>query len=75
MPTAPKRKIAGYIDVEPRWEALCVMAQRKILPPEELMPACKLADTLRQAQKAGKKGLIVTFPEGKTGAISFKELK
>jgi len=70
MPRIPM----GTIDIEPTWETLCNMAKRGVLPAEQLMPACKIADTIRQAQKAGLSGVIVKFP-GKTGAAVFTELK
>ncbi len=52
------------IDLEPTWEALCNAAQQGHLPAKELMPACKIADIVRQAQKAGKKQVIFTFEKG-----------
>ena len=67
-------KYAGTIDIEPTWETLCKMAQQGVLPPEQLMPACQIADTIRQAQKRGAKKIIVGFPK-KTGPATFTEVK
>jgi len=55
------------IDIEPTWETLCNLAHGGALDAKELMPACKVADMVRQAQKKGKKGITFTFTkEGKT---------
>jgi len=69
MVNAPKMKYAGMIDLEPTWVTVCNMATRfpKVTP--ELMPACRLADVVRQAQKHGKKGVMFTFPDRKTMKI------
>src|SRR5262245_42275042 len=48
------KKASGTIDLEPTWESLCRIADRGALKAGELMPACRIADTVRQAQKAGK---------------------
>ena len=52
------------INIEPTWEQLCKMAEIDRLPPQELMPACKIADIVRQAQKKGKKSVTFTFVNG-----------
>jgi hypothetical protein len=49
------------LDIEPTWEALCNLAQGGALPPEELMPACKIADIVRQAQKKGATAVEFRF--------------
>lgn len=49
-----KPEPAGTIDLEPTWAGLCRIASRGAINAEELMPACKIADLVRQAQKAGK---------------------
>jgi hypothetical protein len=54
------------IDMEPTWETLCNLSAADVLPAKELMPACKLADKIRQAQKSGAKS--ITFVFGKDGA-------
>ena len=53
------------IDIEPKWEDLCRMAQSGHLPAKELMPACQLADIVRQAQKEGKQSVSFIFQNGK----------
>lgn len=45
------------IDIEPKWVDLCHLVSSSALPAEELIPACQLADTVRQAQKAGRKSI------------------
>jgi len=58
------------IDVEPTWVELCNMvkntsnqsAVRKLV--DELKPAAKVADIVRQAQKSGAKSVTFTFDEG-----------
>lgn len=52
-----KKKIVTTIDIEPTWEYLC----RMVINPEDLMPACKIADMVRQAQKRGSKSITFTF--------------
>lgn len=52
------------IDLEPTWEQLCGAAQSGALRPIELLPACKIADIVRQAQKAGKEKVVFTFENG-----------
>jgi len=59
-------KSMGTIDIEPTWESLCRLAASGGILPEELMPACKIADVVRQAQKAGKKRVEFTFPSKTT---------
>ena len=46
------------IDIEPTWSELCQMGERgRIKNWSILMPACALADQIRQAQKAGKRSI------------------
>lgn len=73
-PPRPKEEIVGYIDLEPKWADLCRIAQRipKITP--ELMPACEVADVVRQAQKKGKSGVLFKFAN-KTAPPTITELK
>lgn len=49
------------IDIEPTWESICNMVSRGFAKADVLMPACKIADVIRQAQKKGVKRLIITF--------------
>lgn len=51
------------IDLEPTWENLCNAAQTGHLPAKELMPACIIADKIRQAQKSGAKSVTFTFED------------
>lgn len=53
-----------FIDLEPKWTALCKMAHRGVLPAKELMPACEIADIVRQAQKEGKESITFKFVNG-----------
>jgi hypothetical protein len=64
-----KQKI-GTIDVEPTWESLCISSYKHGLTAEVLMPACKIADAVRQAQKKGAKS--ITFKFGKDNLISLE---
>jgi len=73
MPKIPKMKYAGTIDLEPKWVDVCRMAERIPKAVPELMPACQIADVVRQAQKHGKKGVMFTFPDRKT--MKIKEMK
>lgn len=58
-----KRKIVGTIDIEPTWESLCYAVNRGALKGEALLPACKIADAVRQAQKKGKKSITFKFKD------------
>lgn len=51
----------GTIDLEPTWESLCNASQVGALQPIELLPACIIADKIRQAQKAGAESITFTF--------------
>jgi hypothetical protein len=57
------------IDIEPTWEALCNMAFHGHIKADLLMPACKIADTVRQAQKRGDKSVTFKFT-GKNGNMA-----
>lgn len=48
------------IDCEPTWEAILDLAKHGSNPAliEELRPACKIADMVRQAQKKGKAQIV-----------------
>ncbi len=59
------KKFVGMIDVEPTWEVLCIEVQKGVLKADMLLPACRIADVVRQAQKQNKKNIIFTFEEGK----------
>lgn len=62
-----------YINVEPTWESLCYLASENCLPAIELMPACAVADLVRQAQKKGAKSITFSFnPE--TREVEFEVL-
>lgn len=56
-----KKRKAGTIDIEPTWESLCYAVNRGALKGEALLPACKIADAVRQAQKKGKKSITFKF--------------
>lgn len=58
----------GTIDVEPTWVAICRMVGLGTVKAEELIPACRLADIIRQAQKSGNEK--ITFLLNKNGNIS-----
>ena len=45
-----KKKIA-IVDTEPTWVNLCNGVQSGAINAETLLPACKIADIVRQAQK------------------------
>lgn len=49
------------IDLEPTWTELCNASQAGALQPRELLPACQIADKIRQAQKAGAESITFTF--------------
>lgn len=51
------------IDTEPTWVALCHVAERGALNAKELIPACMIADSVRQAQKNGAKSITFFFDE------------
>lgn len=53
-----------FINIEPTWESLCNLAQGGVLPPKELMQACKLADMVRQSQKNGDRYIKFNFTDG-----------
>lgn len=55
------KKKTFTIDLEPTWESLCNASQDGALEPAELMPACIIADKIRQAQKAGANSITFTF--------------
>lgn len=57
------KQFAGTIDCEPTWEALLTEVKNGILNAEHLLPAIKIADVVRQAQKQGKKQVIFLFPD------------
>jgi hypothetical protein len=49
------------IDIEPTWEALCHLSDRGLVNVKELIPACQVADMVRQAQKKGAISVTFTF--------------
>lgn len=55
-----KKKIKT-IDLEPTWAELCNACQAGALQPSELLPACQIADKIRQAQKSGAESITFTF--------------
>jgi hypothetical protein len=62
------------IDIEPTWEVVLRIALGSKNPldfEKQLLPAIKIADVVRQAQKQGKKAVIFTFPS-KVGDINIK---
>lgn len=60
-----KKQKTMTIDLEPTWEGLCHLVVKGNLPADELIPACKLADIVRQAQKQGKAKVTFSFENGK----------
>ena len=61
------------IDIEPTWESLCRgVSIGSIKDANILMPACKTADIIRQAQKRGAKSVTFTF-EGNNANVEIVE--
>ncbi len=59
-----------FIDIEPTWESLCNLSQKGGLPAKELLPACIIADKVRQSQKEGAKSVTFFFCED--GSVEFQ---
>lgn len=59
------KKFVGTIDCEPTWETLLKEITSGVLKTEILLPAIRIADVVRQAQKQGKKQVIFSFPNTK----------
>lgn len=64
MTKAYKYPRTTTIDIEPKWADLCMISERGALRPKELLPACKIADVVRQAQKHGAKSVSFSFKRG-----------
>jgi len=62
------------IDIEPTWESIGRMVERGYTTADQLKPALKLADTIRQAQKSGAKGVNFSFRSRKS-PVRVKVLK
>ncbi len=59
------KKYAGKIDIEPTWKGLCNEVSKGFIKADILLPACEIADRVRQAQKQGKKNIVFTFEGNK----------
>mgnify|MGYP007071652673 CR=1 FL=1 len=55
------KKTVTTIDIEPTWVELCKASELGALPAIELMPACQIADKIRQAQKKGATSILFEF--------------
>jgi len=53
------------LDIEPTWETICNMVENNLASAKELLPACKIADVVRQAQKNGKQSVTFKFDKEK----------
>jgi hypothetical protein len=61
------------IDIEPTWTAICNGVQHGHFQADALLPACQVADIVRQAQKQGVKRLLFVFPD-KNGKATIENL-
>jgi len=69
----PKGFKTTKIDIEPTWESIGRMVERGYTTADQLKPALKLADTIRQAQKQGKAGVVFKF-RSKRSPVSVRVL-
>jgi len=63
------------IDLEPTWSDVCSMLKTGHIKHEDadlLLPACEIADTVRQAQKKGKKRVIFEFVDDKKTQVKIE---
>ena len=61
------------VDCEPTWIDIFKGVKNGNIKPDVLKRVCKTMDIIRQAQKQGKKGLIIKFG-GKDKPISIEEV-
>lgn len=59
------------VDLEPKWVDILHGVIAGYYEPEELRPACEIADKIRQAQKKGAISITFTF---KSDEIEIEEL-
>jgi hypothetical protein len=64
------KKMEEIVDLEPTWEAMCKMTTSGHIKADLLLPACKIADVVRQAQKAGHKSITIVFEDDNKIRIS-----